>query len=194
MNTQTTQASNDDGRAGVSDEVRRTIEAAYRRYESRLFHAALRITRDEAEAWDAVQDGMVSALRHGERFNGASAVESWLYSIVVNAALYRRRRDGARRRGADKYVERVWPEADRSLEAGTAQSDPESFVHARIDLERVAEHLESLPADRRELLLRAVDGETNAQLAAELGEPQTAVKSRLWRLRNALRADFDAAA
>ena len=50
----------------VSLEVQRTVEAAFRHYESRLFHAALRITHNEDDAWDAVQEGMVNALRNAE--------------------------------------------------------------------------------------------------------------------------------
>ena len=77
------------------------VDQAFRSYESRLFHAALRITRNEDDARDAVQEGMVSALRHADRFRGESAPASWLYSIVVNAALYQRRRAAARKRGID---------------------------------------------------------------------------------------------
>ena len=76
----------------VPAELRRKVESAFRSYESRLYHAALRITRNPDDAWDAVQEAMVSALRHAERFRGDAAVASWMYSIVVNAALYQRRR------------------------------------------------------------------------------------------------------
>ena len=62
----------------VTPEVKKAMEAAFRHYESRLFHAALRITRNEDDAWDAVQEGMVSALRHSDRFRGDAAVASWL--------------------------------------------------------------------------------------------------------------------
>lgn len=127
------------GMQPVSPEVRKRVEAAFRSYESRLFHAALRITRNDDDAWDAVQEGMVSALRHADRFRGDAAVASWMYSIVVNAALYQRRRTVARRRGADKYTEKVWPEAERSLEAGTTFCDPESWLLSRVELGRALE-------------------------------------------------------
>jgi len=171
----------------VPPELRRKVEAAFRSYESRLYHAALRITRNPDDAWDAVQEGMVSALRHADRFRGDAAVASWMYSIVVNAALYQRRRASARRRGNDKYTEKVWPEAERSVEVGTAQSDPEQYLQARIELGRALDHVGELPAEKRDLLLESLDGESCAELAASHAEPVAAIKSRLWRTRVALR-------
>jgi len=178
----------------VAPEVRRTVETAFRFYETRLFHAALRITRNDQDAWDAVQEGMVSALRNAERFRGDAAVASWLYSIVVNAALYQRRRAVARRRGMDRYGEKVWPDAERSLEAGTVHRDPESWLMARVELERVADRVAALPTDRRELLERSLDGESCAEIADGIGQPVAAIKSRLWRTRVALREHMGLAA
>jgi RNA polymerase sigma-70 factor (ECF subfamily) len=182
------------GMQPVSPEIRKKVEAAFRSYEARLFHAALRITRNDDDAWDAVQEGMVSALRHAERFRGDAAVASWMYSIVVNAALYQRRRAVARRRGADKYTEKVWPEAERSLEAGTSFCDPESWLLSRVELERALVHIETLPAEKRNLLEQSLDGESCAEIADGVGQPVAAVKSRLWRTRVALREQMGIAA
>jgi RNA polymerase sigma-70 factor (ECF subfamily) len=176
------------GMQPVSPEIRKKVEAAFRSYESRLFHAALRITRNDDDAWDAVQEGMVSALRHAERFRGDAAVASWMYSIVVNAALYHRRR------GADKYTEKVWPEAERSLEAGTSFCDPESWLLSRVELERALLHIETLPEEKRSLLEQSLDGESCAEIADGVGQPVAAVKSRLWRTRVALREHMGLAA
>jgi len=174
----------------VSPEVQRSVEAAFRHYESRLFHAALRITHNEDDAWDAVQEGMVSALRNAERFRGDAAVASWLYSIVVNAALYQRRRAAARRRGVDKYEERVWPDAERSLEAGSTLRDPETYVLARVELRRVLGLIDALPADKRALVAQSLDGDSCSEIAADAGLPLAAVKSKLWRTRVSLRTQM----
>jgi RNA polymerase sigma-70 factor (ECF subfamily) len=174
----------------VSLEVQRTVEAAFRHYESRLFHAALRITHNEDDAWDAVQEGMVNALRNAERFRGDAAVASWLYSIVVNAALYQRRRAAARRRGVDKYEERVWPEAECSLEAGSTHRDPETYVLARVELQRVMTLIDALPADKRALVAQSLEGDSCSEIAEGVGLPLAAVKSKLWRTRVALRTQM----
>jgi RNA polymerase sigma-70 factor (ECF subfamily) len=177
----------------VSSEARRTLDRAFRSYESRLYHAALRITRDADDAWDAVQEGMVSALRHADNFRGDAAVASWMYSIVVNAALYQRRRATARRRGVDRYHEKVWPEAERSLESGTELCDPETYALARVELERALTHVNALPDEKRKLLLQSIDGESCADIADAARQPVAAVKSRLWRTRVALRESMGVA-
>ncbi|MDB4927687.1 MAG: sigM [Myxococcaceae bacterium] len=175
------------GLVAVSPEVRKSVEAAFRSYESRLFHAALRVTRNEDDARDAVQEAMVSALRHAERFRGDAAVASWLYSIVVNAALYQRRRAVARKRGVDKYTERACPEPEQPIDAVTSQRDPEAYVLARIDLARAFEQLNRLPPDKRALVEQSLGGDSCAEIAATAGQPVAAVKSKLWRTRCALR-------
>lgn len=171
----------------LSPELRGLVEAAFRSYESRLFQAALRVTRNEDDARDAVQEGMVSALRHAGRFRGDAAVASWIYSIVVNAALYQRRRAIARSRGVDRYAQRVWPEAERSVDVCTRQRDPEAYVLARLDLARAAAEIARLPGEKRALVERSVGGESCAEIAEAEGQPVAAVKSRLWRTRCALR-------
>lgn len=180
----------------VTPEVRRSVEAAFRSYESRLFHAALRVTRDESDAWDAVQEGMVSALRHAERFRGDAAVASWMYSIVVNAALYQRRRAAARKRGDERLGEHAGAGDEQGLEVGTAFRDPEAYAMARVELDRVSACLERLPPDKLSLLERSIGGESCSEIAEAVGEPASAIKSRLWRTRCALReeAGLDVAA
>lgn len=184
------------GLVAVSSESRKAVEAAFRSYESRLFHAALRVTRNEDDAWDAVQEGMVSALRHADRFRGDAAVASWMYSIVVNAALYQRRRAAARKRGVDKYTDLVWPDAEQSVDTCTPHRDPETYVMARVDLARAAEQIALLPEEKRTLVEQAIGGDSCAEIAEAAGQPVAAVKSRLWRTRRALREQMglDAAA
>jgi RNA polymerase sigma-70 factor (ECF subfamily) len=184
------------GLVAVSPEVRRSVEAAFRSYESRLFHAALRVTRNEDDARDAVQEGMVSALRHAERFRGDAAVASWMYSIVVNAALYQRRRAVARKRGVDRYTERACPEPEQPIDAGTQHRDPEAWLLARVELTRAAELLALLTPEKRALLEQSIGGDSCAEIAEAAGQPVAAVKSKLWRMRCALReqSGVDAAA
>jgi len=184
------------GLVAVSSESRKAVEAAFRSYESRLFHAALRVTRNEDDAWDAVQEGMVSALRHADRFRGDAAVASWMYSIVVNAALYQRRRAAARKRGVDKYTDLVWPDAEQSVDTCTQHRDPETYVMARVDLARAAEQIALLPEEKRTLVEQAIGGDSCGEIAEAAGQPVAAVKSRLWRTRRALREQMglDAAA
>jgi RNA polymerase sigma-70 factor (ECF subfamily) len=67
-----------------------------RRHRDRLWAVALRTLGDREEAADALQDALVSAYRAAARFEGRSAVTTWLHRIVVNACLDRARRKASR--------------------------------------------------------------------------------------------------
>ncbi|MDI2130475.1 RNA polymerase sigma factor SigM [Yinghuangia seranimata] len=67
-----------------------------RRHRDRLWAVALRTLGDREEAADALQDALVSAYRAADRFEGRSAVTTWLHRIVVNACLDRARRKASR--------------------------------------------------------------------------------------------------
>ena len=60
-------------------------------HRQRLFHAALRLLGNTEDAEDAVQEGLLAALRNLHRFEGRSQLSTWLTRIVVNAALMRLR-------------------------------------------------------------------------------------------------------
>jgi RNA polymerase sigma-70 factor (ECF subfamily) len=176
----------------VSRETQKIVDVAFRSYERRLYHAALRITGNEDDARDAVQDGLVSALRNAERFRGDAAVASWLYAIVVNAALYQRRRHRARQRGSERYESELASDGNEgSLTARSTHRDPESYLLARVELERALAEIEELPEDKRVLVEQALGGDSCAVIAARAGQPVAAIKSKLWRTRVALRGQIE---
>ena len=57
----------------------------------RLFYAALQLLGNSEDAEDAVQEGLLAALRYLQRFEGRARLSTWLTRIVVNAALMRLR-------------------------------------------------------------------------------------------------------
>src|ERR1700692_1848624 len=72
------------------------VEAWSRRYQRPLFQTALRVLGNAEDAEDALQDGLLSAYRNLNRFEGRSQFSTWLTRIVINAALMRRRSAKAR--------------------------------------------------------------------------------------------------
>ena len=67
------------------------VETLFRRYQRPLFQTALRVLGNTEDAEDALQDGLLSAYRNLNRFEGRSQFSTWLTRIVINAALMRRR-------------------------------------------------------------------------------------------------------
>jgi RNA polymerase sigma-70 factor (ECF subfamily) len=186
--------------ADVVERVRAGDAAAFRvlveRYQGRAYRLALRVLRDEEAARDVVQDALLKAYGSLDRFEGRSAFYTWLYRIVMNLCLDRKRRDHS-----DREVE--WDEsvAESSFDvaaAGVALSDtsergPEDEA-ARGELrDLVARAIASLPDDaRRTLQLREIDGLSYQEIAEALSIPKGTVMSRLHyarrRLQQLLRA------
>jgi DNA-directed RNA polymerase specialized sigma24 family protein len=56
------------------------------RHHRRLFRAAHRIVRNEADAEDALQEAYLHSFRRLEQFEGRSAVVTWMTRIAINEA------------------------------------------------------------------------------------------------------------
>jgi RNA polymerase sigma factor (sigma-70 family) len=92
---------------GLIDDIRRGVNAsvAYRtlvnRYKDYAFTLAYRVLNNREEAEEAAQDAFVKAFKGLDGFNGSSKFTTWLYRIVLNAALTVK----TRRRAATSDIE-----------------------------------------------------------------------------------------
>src|SRR5690606_16414237 len=68
------------------------LEVMMRRNNQTLYRAARSILRNEEEAEEAVQDAYLKAYRSITKYQGGSALSTWLTRIVINEALARRRK------------------------------------------------------------------------------------------------------
>jgi RNA polymerase sigma-70 factor (ECF subfamily) len=165
------------------------LAAAAEAYRPRLLAAAERILRDSAEAEDAVQDALVSALRTLDRFRDAAQESSWPYRISVNCALMRLRR--RRRRPATSFEE--LPAALAAL------SDPDALAaDERLGLQQdyaaLGSALAGLPdAQRAALSLRGVEELPIPEVAKRIGRSANAAKMLVHRARERLREELEAA-
>jgi RNA polymerase sigma-70 factor (ECF subfamily) len=161
------------------------------RTQGRAFGLALRVLRDEEVARDVVQDAYLKAYGSLDRFEGRSSFYTWLYRIVMNLCLDRKRRERSSRR------------VDRNEEAlAEAAADPESISEPEPQraLERaelrgqLARAIALLPEDaRRTLELREIDGLSYQEIAECLGVPKGTVMSRLHHARRRVRLALVAA-
>jgi len=178
--------------AEVVERARKGDHAAFRvlveRYEGRAFRLAVRVLRDEEQARDAVQDAFIKVYGSLDRFQGRSGFYTWLYRIVMNQCLDRKRRDKS-----DREVE--WKDEVESqpldgappLVSDPAPGGPEAQV-ARLELRKImATAIEALPEEaRRTLQLREIDGLSYKEIAEALGIPKGTVMSRLHYARRRL--------
>jgi RNA polymerase sigma-70 factor (ECF subfamily) len=181
--------------AEVVQRARKGDHAAFRvlveRYQGRAYRLALRVLRDEDQAQDVVQDAFLKAYGALDRFQGRSGFYTWLYRIVMNLCLDRKRRDRS-----DREVEWDDQQLPGGVVAGGAEPDaatPEQEA-GRSELRRlVGQAIQELPEDaRRTIQLREIDGLSYQEIAEALGIPKGTVMSRLHyarkRLQEALRA------
>lgn len=78
-------------------ENRIALGRLFEQHRKRLVRAALRITRNQDDAEDVVQEAAMRALVKLQTFRGESRLETWIYTIVRNCAISRLRIPGRRR-------------------------------------------------------------------------------------------------
>ncbi len=162
-----------DGDRGAFDElVRRTYVDTYT--------LAMRLTANEEDARDVVQESYLRAWKGIRRFRGDAQFSTWMYRITANAAATLVQK---RRRRRVESLETVDEPIDLSLE-----SRPDAAVESAIGLEALARAVETLPPKLRSIvILKDVYGLPHDAIAEELGISVAAAKVRLHRGRKRLR-------
>ena len=141
---------------------------------------AYRLTGDEEDARDVVQESYLRAFRGLKRFRGDAQFTTWLYRITANCASTQL---GRRSRHRHEELDDDAPLADERPEI-----DPELRASAESDRERVSAALLALPPRLRAVVvLRDVYDLPHEAIAEELGISEAAAKVRLHRARRKLR-------
>jgi RNA polymerase sigma factor (sigma-70 family) len=159
---------------------------AYRELLARHREAVFRLVRattgDPTEALDITQEVFISAFAALARYDPARSLAVWLRRIALNKC-----RDWARRRKVRAFFTRASPLDDAwSVSDNTVPVDVQ--VSDRSDLARVTAAIAQLPTRLREaLVLRAVDGLSQAEAADVLAVSEKTVETRLYRARSKLK-------
>jgi len=165
-------------------EVFLALVERHRRY---MHNFALRLTGNEQDAKDVVQESLLNAFLHLDRFEGRADLRTWLNRILVNCALDHLR---SRRRRPDAYDPR--PIADVADVAASASPDPERLV-ASADCRRiVSAAMEGMsPLERVTFALRHFEGRSIAEIAQTVGIGTNAAKQHIFRAVRKLRVALD---
>ena len=152
-----------------------------------LYAAALRMTRNPADAEDLVQDTYLRAFRGFAGFKEGTNLKAWLYRILTNSFIntYRKKqRQPQTVEGPDDMDE--WYLFDK-LGGRNVELSAETEVLDKIPDEAVKGALESLPENfRLPVLLADVEGFSYKEIAEIMDTPIGTVMSRLHRGRKAL--------
>ena len=145
-----------------------------------LFTLAVRLTGNEEDARDVVQDAYLRAWKGIGSFRGDAQLSTWLYRITANCASTHLSR---RRRLRTEPLVAGYDPAELRHDA-----QPAAMAETTLDLERIAAAVDELPAKLRSVVvLRDVYGLPHEAIAEELGISVSAAKVRLHRARKRLR-------
>jgi RNA polymerase sigma-70 factor (ECF subfamily) len=156
-------------------------------YAGQLYSAALRMTRNHAEAEDLVQETYLKAYRGYHTFRSGTNLKAWLYRILTNTYINRYRRQLRRPVETDLGdVEDLYLYRHISESGQVAPSAEEEVLDRLVD-EDVRAAVESLPDHfRLPVLLADVEGFSYKEIAEIMDVPIGTVMSRLHRGRKAL--------
>ena len=159
-------------RAGDEQAFRLLVE----RHSRALFKLASRMTGNEQDAEDVVQDAFLKAYRSLDRFEERSQVGSWLYRIAANCAFDVLRR----RQRRDSRVESL--DGEDVLEPEAHGPGPDRLALGGDVRRHVEEALERMsPRERAAFVLRHFEGRSVKEIEAALGIDTTSVKQSVCR-------------
>jgi RNA polymerase sigma-70 factor (ECF subfamily) len=149
-----------------------------------LYGAALRLTRNPADAEDLVQDTYLKAFKSSDSFRPGTNLRAWLFTILHNHFL------NDRRRANTSPVEVDSETADKAAAVVPAQGESaEDQLVRRVSDAEVRAALDALPEKFREAVwLRDVEGFSYVEIAGMLAVPVGTVMSRISRGRRLLAA------
>jgi RNA polymerase sigma-70 factor (ECF subfamily) len=160
------------------DEVVRLAPA----HADALYNFARWLVGDAVEAEDLVQETYVRALGAAGQFEAGTNLKAWLFRILRNAHLDRRRR-----RHNDPTVLREDFDEAPDQERGLLRDDIELDRLRAVVAEEIESALRSLSRDFRSVILLDLEGMTEVEIADVMGCAVGTVKSRLSRARAELR-------
>jgi RNA polymerase sigma-70 factor, ECF subfamily len=164
------------------------MDALIRATYADVYALAHRLVRDRDEAADVTQEVFVRVLRSVAGFRGEAAFGTWLHRVTVNTALTSLRRSS---RVARPGAEAFGVPGDEARPVVDPAAGPEERAERAELLARAQAAVAALPESSRTIvLLRDVEGLSTADVAAATGLSETAVKVRLFRARERLRASL----
>ena len=151
-----------------------------------LYGMALRLTHDERQAEDLVQDSLVKAYRFFHRFEEGSNAKAWLFKVLVNTFYNTIRKE--KNQHGDGEKREVDSHYERFLSASTMNGQrAEEVLLDGLVLEKLRAEVEALPKEFRDaVLLCDLHDFSYKEIADILGCPVGTVMSRLYRGRRLL--------
>ena len=157
--------------------------ALVERHGPQLYRLAYRLTGNEQDARDAVQEGLLRAYRGFDAFEGRSDAGTWLYRIVLNCSIDMHRAAGTgpnKPAAAPLATLQGLPAARASPERLAASAETQRHIEAALE--------QLTPLERAAFTLRHFEGQATDDIGRLLGIRGNAARQHVFRAVRKLRA------